>query len=659
MQLINKKTLAFFSLVWLLLPQMILAADPWEGLKNISINNKEDYKSYCSTSGATDNIRLMRCDVTVYDPKGSPTKFQFDAIKKTYNDYLLVNDKRLDLDVKLKLNYSPNNDNYSIEGINYFYKEDGPNKTEYGQAGCKIETHCCCASIKDAAGNITGVDEKNCKQTFCDCGANQRDITFCGVEPKKVTVSGSTTETVSCGAQKCTKTDKECKINNDCTGYNGVGICKNNFCFLDPIGLEKYKATASAFGVKADIQIKKPILEINIPQLKFSDIENTIDEEGYIHIPYIGEYISAVYKVLMVIASIIAVAMIVVVGVKITVIGGEERVAGFKKIGQIIIGLFIAWGSYAILYNINPDLVTFQTLKVKYIEPIDLQTISLTASDLADAAIGEGATDKFKYFNKCPVNLTQPIYYADGTTSLIPDLEKKPAINSLPKNIPRRLEFHEKMVTQQILKGPMAQRVAMATEAAAQCQIQYENCGVGTTNVYALAAATGGSYGASERCLKHAKNTKKDVACNSIGNNTSYSPKKILHDVTNLKTSYGLRVTTLTRGMICSAKCSEQRWPEPCFNNEDQATAKLINILKATGKWDQNWINELKPGDYYMIVNWNSYCPGTHSALFLGWKDPVKHIAWVQMGDAGNFIRVGTKNLGKEAIIQISRPIGK
>lgn len=125
-----------------------------------------------------------------------------------------------------------------------------------------------------------------------------------------------------------------------------------------------------------DLKISKPILEINLPQLKFTDVSNTLyvaeDGTGYFYFPYIGEYMSAVYKIGMMVVSIIGVIMIIVVGVKITVLGGEERVAGFKKIGQVIIGLFIAWGSYGILYNINPDLVNFKALKVEYIQRQEL-----------------------------------------------------------------------------------------------------------------------------------------------------------------------------------------------------------------------------------------------------------------------------------------------
>ncbi len=142
------------------------------------------------------------------------------------------------------------------------------------------------------------------------------------------------------------------------------------------------------------LKIFKPILEINIPQLKFSDVSNTLDAQGNIHLPYIGEYISTVYKFLMVVVSIIAIIMIIVAGVKITTIGGEERIKSFQRIGQIVIGLFIAWGSYAILYNINPDLINFDVLKVFYIQPQDTPEYEEPPSDIKVGAAsnkGDGA----------------------------------------------------------------------------------------------------------------------------------------------------------------------------------------------------------------------------------------------------------------------------
>lgn len=126
--------------------------------------------------------------------------------------------------------------------------------------------------------------------------------------------------------------------------------------------------------LESELKIKKPVLEINIPKLDFSNAAQNVDEEGYIHLPWIGEYIAAIYKFAMVVASILAVIVLIVSGARMMVsAGGEEKNAATKRIGQALVGLFICWGSYAILYNINPALVEFQALKIKYVEPIDLE----------------------------------------------------------------------------------------------------------------------------------------------------------------------------------------------------------------------------------------------------------------------------------------------
>ncbi len=129
--------------------------------------------------------------------------------------------------------------------------------------------------------------------------------------------------------------------------------------------------------LESELKIKKPVLEINIPKLDFSNATQNVDEEGYIHLPWIGEYISAIYKFAMVVASILAVIVIIISGARMMVsAGGEEKNAATKRLGQALVGLFICWGSYAILYNINPALVEFKALRIKYIEPISLPDLT-------------------------------------------------------------------------------------------------------------------------------------------------------------------------------------------------------------------------------------------------------------------------------------------
>jgi hypothetical protein len=141
---------------------------------------------------------------------------------------------------------------------------------------------------------------------------------------------------------------------------------KDNFTFNGTCTISPQCDNPLTTAQALKLDIRKPILEIIIPNLKFSDIANTVDENGNLQFPWIGEYIKAVYRFGVSIASILGVIMIIVEGVRIVIsAGGEEKVAGYKHIGRICAGLCLAWFSYVILYNINSDLVSFQALKIK------------------------------------------------------------------------------------------------------------------------------------------------------------------------------------------------------------------------------------------------------------------------------------------------------
>jgi lysophospholipase L1-like esterase len=130
------------------------------------------------------------------------------------------------------------------------------------------------------------------------------------------------------------------------------------------------------------INDKLPIPEINIPGLNFSKATTSIDENGdtYILIPWIAQFISTIYKFSVGIVSIIAVIMIIIAGIRIIIssAGGEGTQESYKKIAHALIGLLIAWGSFAILYNINPNLIEFNALKVKVITAMPLEEMIFT-----------------------------------------------------------------------------------------------------------------------------------------------------------------------------------------------------------------------------------------------------------------------------------------
>lgn len=116
---------------------------------------------------------------------------------------------------------------------------------------------------------------------------------------------------------------------------------------------------------------KDVVLGVTVPSLQFSAPPSEVDAEGNIYISWIGEYLKAVYNFAVLAVSIIGVVMLIVMGIKIiTSGGGPAKGEAYKRIMQIVVGLFIAWGSYAILFAINPDLTVFKPLAIKYIEPI-------------------------------------------------------------------------------------------------------------------------------------------------------------------------------------------------------------------------------------------------------------------------------------------------
>lgn len=199
------------------------------------------------------------------------------------------------------------------------------------------------------------------------------------------------------------KTNRECSEDSKCK--EGEAFPQNKclaprqlpdedkFCYATGESVDKINSQSDSdipvasyvfTSIEKDLQVRKPLLEINIPGLNLSDVQSQIDQDGYLHLPWIGEYLAGIYKFGMIAASIAAVIVIIMQGVKIVVSGGgEEKNSAYKRIAQAVIGVVLLWGSYAILYNINPDLVNFRALKVKYIQPSEWDGVadsSLSAS---------------------------------------------------------------------------------------------------------------------------------------------------------------------------------------------------------------------------------------------------------------------------------------
>ena len=119
-----------------------------------------------------------------------------------------------------------------------------------------------------------------------------------------------------------------------------------------------------------------PILQIPIPGIltNFSPAQIYGEPgERYFYIPWIGEYASAIYQYTLGIVGILATVVLVWAGVVwLTAAGNAEKIKLAKEyISGALIGLVLAFGSYLILYTINPELVRFDALKLRVIEKIE------------------------------------------------------------------------------------------------------------------------------------------------------------------------------------------------------------------------------------------------------------------------------------------------
>ncbi|MSU75383.1 MAG: hypothetical protein EXS55_02625 [Candidatus Magasanikbacteria bacterium] len=227
--------------------------------------------------------------------------------------------------------------------------------------GDACSAHSECLSKKCQTSNVVF---NGIAQSYCTCGNIFEDDKVCSTEYGEPDDKG----TWSCS-------DGE-------NASHKLNFCKSS---LGKICLPLKVAKTSGLDALSDPELAgaalqnevltgsfKPKLMIRIPQLTFMDLTGKVDEEGYLHIPWIGQYIATLYKFGMGVASIVAVAIIIKKGLDIAISGGEETAEHYKRIGQIVIGLIILWGSYTIMFYINPDLVSFRDLRVKLVSRIEL-----------------------------------------------------------------------------------------------------------------------------------------------------------------------------------------------------------------------------------------------------------------------------------------------
>ncbi|GEM_PF-3075208 len=218
---------------------------------------------------------------------------------------------------------------------------------------------------------------------------------------------------------------------------SGIYVCKSSAGWT-PATLQEMRkysppndsndtgVTTSIFGVNVTIKpvdLVQPAPRIGIPGVVFSNISKeshiTTDESGtsWLNIPFLGEYISGIYKYSVGLISLIAVLVLIVSGVQIiTSAGNSEVVSGAKnRIISAIIAIAISAGSYTILYTINPELVNLRNLKILTVPGITLET-----PEEHDEIIKNTPVDSQGNVINTITNINGTITGADGPVTKIP-----------------------------------------------------------------------------------------------------------------------------------------------------------------------------------------------------------------------------------------------
>jgi hypothetical protein len=117
-------------------------------------------------------------------------------------------------------------------------------------------------------------------------------------------------------------------------------------------------------------KIIPPILHVSIPGFgNFSDVKCD-DPDVPCKIPWLGEYIQAIYKYSLTIVGILAVIIMMIGGVLWVTAGGSKEQIGTAKsfIRNGILGVIIMVCSYTLLTILNPNLTILRPLNIQYIK---------------------------------------------------------------------------------------------------------------------------------------------------------------------------------------------------------------------------------------------------------------------------------------------------
>jgi hypothetical protein len=396
----------------------------------------------------------------------------------------------------------------------------------------------------------------------------------------------------------CDSKKEKCMAACDISGSSAPALAVKQALCCDRNKTTCEGGAASAAPTPHTFESVPPSLEIPLPTLpslsEFADL--TLQGEApnrYLLIPWIGQYIAAIYKYAIGIVGVLAGIMIVVGGLLWLTAGGSAgRVSTAKSfIESSLVGLVIALTSYLLLYVINPNLVEFESLRVRYIERVEFVQNELLTTTV-DTAGGETRWQGTcsESYPDCPITLNEPCVAGSG----------------VGLNNPRAKEFLEKI--KEILGGETArEKVLKIADAATKCGVVLGCCGKTVEQINEVAGISGKG---PEREGIGSNNPLCAINCNS--------PGKTCRDLAE------------------SSECGKV----PPSRPEKRQEVFELNRERNPGYPDE-WLNLLEPGDAFDMYVANSAVGGQHAVIFVGWEEG-REKAKVVEGASGKLVKYGS-----------------
>ncbi|MFA6215815.1 MAG: hypothetical protein WC768_04580 [Patescibacteria group bacterium] len=144
---------------------------------------------------------------------------------------------------------------------------------------------------------------------------------------------------------------------------------------LLPVGLKADSNTVTIPNSSGAVSEPKIQFQLGNTPIKFGPIEPC---GGNYCIPWIGDYISALYKYGIGLAATLAIVMIMAGGlVWLMSAGSPDKVGTAKEfIASALSGLLLAFFAFMILATINPSLINLQGIKIKQIQVAKLPGVT-------------------------------------------------------------------------------------------------------------------------------------------------------------------------------------------------------------------------------------------------------------------------------------------